>query len=306
MFFDVHREERGVPQYYGMANSSTLPPFPDLTVASNTRLTHTTKEARQHNDDCIDDYSPDTFKCNRRLSSLNVGLSKQLQKYMVIPQSHDCPTSDTDPDSPSADDSSTGGQKESLFSKLLGDALSDTSNFLSIIQSYSPKRTVYYAVTESSSDTTLNTSPHLGTIIILNLLSVYLQIVMIYDKLFQCFSEELCDVAEGSITGLRELSGLQRAELSAHDGDLQTKILIHAILHQFEMIERILGLPPEFRVTEKRDDGLGLFGDEHAKRLLEAMSNGKQYHGDIGGNFGLKPLCSLREKIERVQISLNM
>jgi len=198
------------------------------------------------------------------------------------------------------------GQEELLRSNLLGDALSDASEFLAIIQSYRTERKG--TSTSTSNDNIPSTRPRLGLIVILNLLSVHLELVVIYEKLFQCLSNQLFDASSmGLVDGLQApLPGLQLTDFSIQSGNLQTKLLIHAILHQFEMIERILGLPAEFRVTEKQDDHSGLFEDGWAKDLLEAMSNGKSCHAAVDNHYGLEALSSLREMLKRVQISLKM
>ena len=152
----------------------------------------------------------------------------------------------------------------------------------------------------------LFTAPAPGIIVTLNLLSVYLQLVVIYDKLFQCLSNQLFDASVGFVAGLETRLGLQLTGFSVQQGNLQIKILMHAILHQFETIESILGLPTEFRVTEKHENYSGLFEDGRARGLLEAMSNGKWCHAAVDDHCGLKALSSLRELLKRVQMSLTM
>jgi hypothetical protein len=193
----------------------------------------------------------------------------------------------------------TGQEGSSMCSKLLGDALSDTSEFLTILRPYGSEWGGQLTATDNSSSSISGT--RLGIIVILNLLSVYLQIVVIYDKLFQYLSKQIFDGAE-----LQTLSVLQVAAFSVQRGNLQIKMLIRSILHQFEMIERILGLPADYRVTDKRDDYSGLFEDRRARDMLEAVGTSKCCHTAIDDSCALKALCSLREMLEKVQVFLNI
>ena len=335
IFFDRgNNEETGGLQYHDLDDSSALHPLPALTDASSTDPINATedprsaakdpvdaardptgaakdptgasnKEARQQNDGfAAHEHSFHVLGCDHRLFNLNLNLSRQLQQYLTVARPQDSPMMDISPDSPPAADR---GQEEPLRSNLLGDALSDASEFLAIIQSYRTERRGSSS-SSSSSDTIPSTRPRLGLIVILNLLSVHLELVVIFEKLFQCLSNQLFDASSvGLVDGLQApLPGLQLTELSIQRENLQTKILIHAILHQFEMIERILGLPAEFRVTEKQDDYSGVFEDGWARDLLEAMSNGKSCHAAVDKHCGLEALSSLREMLKRVQISLKM
>lgn len=333
IFFDRgNNEETGGLQYHDLEDSSALHPLPALTDASSTDPINAANDPRSAAKDPVDaagdptgaaqdptgasnkearrqnngfaalEHSSHVLGCDHRLFNLNLDLSKQLQQYLTVTRPQDSPMMDINSDSSPAADR---GQEEPLRSNLLGDALSDASEFLAIIQSY---RTERRGSSSSGSDAISSTRPRLGLIVILNLLSVHLELVMIYEKLFQCLSNQLFDASSlANVDGLQApLPGLQLTDFSSQRGNLQTKILVHAILHQFEMIERILGLPAEFRVTEKQDDNSGLFEDGWARDLLEAMSNGRSYHGAVDNHCGLEALSSLREMLKRVQISLKM
>ena len=64
-------------------------------------------------------------------------------------------------------------------------------------------------------------------------------------------------------------------------GSLQTKILIQAIDHQFELIERSLGLLVELRVSDRREDyHSGLLQNEWAMSLLQAILRGQRGGGE--------------------------
>ena len=291
MCFDrVHHDDTGDQLYDDLDDFSIFHPLPAPTGTSGTDSTDATQEERRQNGGSIHDH---VLGYDHRLCSLNLNLSRRLPQYLAIARSQESPMPDLNSDPPPATDSGKKGRE----GELLSDALGDTSEFLAIIQSYR---------TGGSSGTIHSASPRLGIIVTLNLLSVYLQLVVIYDKLFQCLSNQLFDASVGFVAGLETRLGLQLTGFSVQQGNLQIKILMHAILHQFETIESILGLPTEFRVTEKHENYSGLFEDGRARGLLEGMSNGKWCHAAVDDHCGLKALSSLRELLKRVQMSLTM
>ena len=284
---------------------NTTGPTDDVANASKNPQ-DTAEFGPEQNDDLSDEHASYNSEFDHRLPSLNLDLSKQLQQYLAIsrPQSqgqqNEMQLDISTHSPPSANGGKTTGKEDQLSSQLLGDALNDTSEFLAILQSHLPEAKV-----NSNGPRVASTShPRLGIIVILNLLSVHLQLVVIYDKLLKSLNNQLFD---GLDTLPASGGGLQLTGFSAKHGNLQSKILIHAILHQFEMIERILGLPAEFRVTEKRDDHSGLLEGRCAKRVLEAIG-GEQGGGDgaLRDQEGLRSLYSLREMLKSVQVSLNM
>lgn len=303
MFLDrVHHEETDGPLYHDLDDLSPLLSPPALTVGSSSvDCTDAAKEARQQSDGFMNEQSPYVLEGDPRLSSLSLDLSRRLQQCLAISEPQDIPMLDTTcSETAPAADSDMISLEEPLSSKLFRDALGDLSEFLVIIQSYGSERSGQSTGAGSGNGTIPNPSPRIGIVVILNLLSAYLQIVAIYDKLFRCLRKQLFDASEGSIAGLQTLPGLRLT------GNLQTKILIHAILRQFEMIERILGLPAEFRVTDKGVAYSGLFEDERARGLLEAVSNSKWCHVAIDDHCGSRALSSLRDTIKRVQVYLDM
>ena len=309
IIFDSSNNEETVSLHYPDLDDSAfhaLPALPDAgstdsNFAAEDPADASAKDTRQHNDGPADpEHSSHVLGCEHRLFNLNLDLSRQVQRYLTVARPHDSPMMDMTSDSPPEADS---GQEGKLRSSLLGDALSGASEFLAIIQSYRTERR-----DSSSNDPIPGTRPRLGLIAFLNLLSVFLELVVIYEKLFQCLSNQLFDASSVRfVDGLQaSLPGLQLTDFSIQRGNLQTKILIHAILHQFEMIERILGLPVEFRVTEKQDEYAGLFEDGWARELLEVMSNGLSGQAAVDNHCGLESLSSLREMLQKVQTCLKI
>ena len=270
------------------------------------------------------------------LLNLSLGLSRRLQQCLVISNKIAPPSlaslgatspalapanidmdMDMDMDMEDLRHEGWGAQKSS---DVFGDALNDTSEFLVIIQSY-------------AASSCGNSTPQINIIVILNLLSAYLQIVAIFEILFRCLCKQLFDESvkfsftspseKGDKTcrglasnnndyslhaaaansnnnkqgvqesnGLQTLPGLRLAGFSVQQGNLQTKILLHAVLHQFEMMERTLGLTTELRVTDQREGGGGDVGMSGALGISLAdwmISKGARHIVVTTRNPGIAP-----------------
>lgn len=240
----------------------------------------------------------EVLECDERLSTLSANLSRHHQQCLELSEARSA-------ERPSADLIDIQGHQESRSSKLFGDALGYTAEFLAIIESYRSANvrgaSMTGAMYAGNSDTS---STRVGLIIILNLISAYLQITALYEKLFHDLCQQLSNHPAGS--GLQILPGLQLAGFSVQQGSMQTKILVQAVLYQFEKIERCLGLSVDLRVTDKQEAYYaGLFDDERARIILEAVSNSKWSHIAMDDNSGLKALSSLKDKIRRAQAYLD-
>ncbi|KAI5865339.1 hypothetical protein GGS23DRAFT_422270 [Durotheca rogersii] len=238
-----------------------------------------------------------------RLSSLMLDLSRRLEQCMEMTSSADNMMT---MDIPSATDSTS--------QNLLTHALGDLSEFLFIVQSYvSRKPTLASDASESgatmgsSSSSMVGAESRIGTVVLLNILSAYLQIVAIYDILLQTLSDRLLEgLDEASGDSQRTLRGLPLAGLSQRQGNLQTRILLHAILHQFDTVESVLGLPAEFRVTDKSGPYSGLFEDERATGLLQAVGLGTTALAFPTNRLETRSLPSLKDAIRKIQSFLSM
>ncbi|KAK3317500.1 hypothetical protein B0T19DRAFT_435104 [Cercophora scortea] len=225
-------------------------------------------------------------------------------------------------------------------STLFGHCLGDTEEFVTILRSYSSS--------SLSKDSMTGPDRELGILVVLNLVAAYLQIVTIYDKLLRFICSRLFDQSPipagtsssvstssyssrrpsvasfGNIPGeasqLQILPGLQLAGFFVQQGTLQTKLLIVTMLHQFEAIERLLGLPAEFRVTDRigpddEEAGRGLFQrDKRAKNVMtavmsnigtvelssEAVVSAAAQYGDDNSGRSMSILSSLRQTIKKV------
>ncbi|KAK4110383.1 hypothetical protein N656DRAFT_292320 [Canariomyces notabilis] len=260
-------------------------------------------------------------ECDQRLSQLNLNLSTLLDSHSpwlareplaegALPRASNSPARDQASPYP------TLGSPDPWSDETLGDLLRYMAEFISIMQSY----------TEENA----NDRPRLGTVIQLNLLSVHLQIVAICDELFRylChhFCQPLCPSSPSPPSGgeyhersptstlrrskleeIQPLPGLQLAGFHVQHGTLQARLLLHTVLHHFSLMERMLGLPDEWRVVGKRDASCtGLLENEQGRLLLDAIGTGnvnwtERHDPDIEGNEGLAKLHSLRGKIKTLQ-----
>ncbi|KAF2259440.1 hypothetical protein CC78DRAFT_537103 [Lojkania enalia] len=146
-----------------------------------------------------------------------------------------------------------------------GDALQDIARFLGIIEAYSQ---------ETRTTTNHGGPAYHSTITIINfldILSAYLQIIGIFDDLCTQLYGILRASSQNSISELQTLPGLQLAGLSIGHGHLQTKILLQAVVHHFEMIERVLGLPVTYRVSGRVNEYNGLFKNNQQYSRLMAI-----------------------------------
>jgi hypothetical protein len=240
---------------------------------------------------------------DKRLSQLNLDLAMQLQDKF----GNSCSTLP-------GNDPSINGESDLLDqSKLLNDALGYSSEFLSIIQSYAIRRGENPDAVGNASSGTPNT-PRAGIVVTLNVVSAYLQLVAVYTRLFRDLNDQLSDASTGIITTLNGQPTLQLTGLNVSNGSLQSKVVVHAILHQFESMERLLALPVEFRVTEKQDEYHdGMLEGTYYHSLLQAIANGNstKAQGDeidaLSVDDGdIRALPTLKSTLQRVRMILSM
>lgn len=272
--------------------------------------------------DCMGNSPNDQYnhilECNARLSNLNLDLSKRLQECLGS-------TSQGSPrlydNCPKPEDGGMGDHDgiNTTFERALG----DLSEFITVIRSYTSRRNDSAQGISSGepngqnmgSVSSISPIPRISLVVFLNLFSAYLQIVAVYDKIFTAHRTRLCGAAslESSCGNARQRTpDFRLLGLSASQGTLQTKILIHAILHQFDVIERMLGLPADLRVTETQGVYLGLFEDERARSLLGAVCNARRIeNGWAQGQLSMEDfssanaLSSLRMTLKVMQGSLD-
>jgi hypothetical protein len=245
------------------------------------------------------------FQYNTRLSKLNLDLSNRIEQYLNTPSESMGMLGDIRLDASNIDNN----MPDHLFEQ----ALNDLSEFLHIIQAYTTKRNGLSSGSMTKSTETQNTgndsNQRISLVIFLNLISAYLQIITVYDKVLQRLSFQLFGGSLESF-GSNMASAAGDVRMSGLTGTLRTKILVHAILHQFDVIERMLGLPEDLRVTDKQSTYSGLFEDDRARGLLGAVSNGYRIEhvwGQVSGDDPRtsKALSGLRESLRLVQAFLD-
>ncbi|KXX82177.1 hypothetical protein MMYC01_201686 [Madurella mycetomatis] len=222
---------------------------------------------------------------NHRLSSLCLTLSGRLQKCQ------NDGTAQLEQDLP-------------WNPEVFGSALDDTAEFLNIIRSCQLGAVGKMNSTETSTS-------GLGIVITLNLLSAYIQMVTIFDRLLRSLRTQLgseMDLLHGDGRGPQALPNLQLAGFAVQQGGLQARILLATMLHQFNSMGRLLGLPAEFRVMGSlrgeremqvgRDRISGLWENHDGARIMMATMRGS-------GSCGLAALRSLREIISEVNMLLD-
>ncbi|KAF1352006.1 hypothetical protein BDV97DRAFT_348580 [Delphinella strobiligena] len=215
--------------------------------------------------------APSTAECDLRLCALSLQIGRQMQTHTVELQNM----------------SQTGSSTDAIQfdSQFFGNALNSTSEFLTILQDF----VCTGAEPPSAAPCHLRRVPSnhsrtgYGVIRTLNLLSAYLQLIALFDGLFHRLYDLLCNssmvlmgpFAKGPGPDIQILPGLQLAGFHVRQGSFQTKVLIQAIQHQFEMIEKILGLPTKMRVSERQDVySVSLLGDGLNQSLLNAVVSG--------------------------------
>lgn len=252
-------------------------------------------------------------ECDVRLSQISLNLSRQMQDCVTKSQQENTAGKANGPSenpfevlSRNSDDQST--------SNSFGDVLRSTSEFLDILLCFDSG-----GVSAASSAVSLSHHSRVKNDVsfasvriacVLSFLSSYLRIIAIFDGLFhqlyklQCRSEA---TSSGLVAGLQTLPDLHLAGFPVQQGILQTKILIQAVQHQFELIEKVLGLPVELRVSDRREVyHTGLLQSEWARNLLQAMLNGQ--HGGEGADMfafdrirAVDSVESLKENIIKVR-----
>lgn len=206
-----------------------------------------------------------SISCGTRLSHLRMQLSLHLQQ--CLEDSGGFWDDDTDANAKAHHQQ----QRQHAVRNPFGEALCYTSELLSIIRSFMYQQSLGDASLSPSPSSSVSGTIDLVTM--LDILSAHTQMVSIYDELFQRLyarlrvtvgpdgrgssgsspSSSSSAPAAQSQPQFQALPGLQLAGFPVHQGTLQIKILMQAIMHQFETLERELSLPAELRVSKRTD-----------------------------------------------------
>jgi hypothetical protein len=188
-------------------------------------------------------------------------------------------------------------QQAAAVRNPFGEALCYTSELLTIIRLFVQQHVVDDSLLPSSSSVfgTIN------LVTMLDILSAHTQIVSIYDGLLQRLYAKLRngmgqEASELSAPRLQTLPGLQLAGFLVSQGNLQTKILIQAIKHQLETLEKELSLPAELRISKRTETYPGgLIGrDKRTRHVVNSFfASSAQY--------STEHIISLRKTLEQIK-----
>ncbi|KAI0449057.1 hypothetical protein F5B21DRAFT_495604 [Xylaria acuta] len=177
-----------------------------------------------------------------------------------------------------------------------GEALCYTSELLTIIRLF-PRQ----ALGDASSSPSTSVFGTINLVAMLDILSAHTQIISIYDGLFQRLYAKLRsavgqEAPDLSASRLQTLPGLQLAGFSVLQGNLQTKILMQAMMHQLKTLEKELSLPAELCVSKQTEtylDGL-VRRDMRTRHVVNSFfASNAQY--------STEHVSSLREAIYRLR-----
>ncbi|KAK1908804.1 hypothetical protein P3342_009655 [Pyrenophora teres f. teres] len=225
------------------------------------------------------------IESDMQLSQLNIELCRQLHTHLHRPTT----TSDN-----SVQTLCPG------ISEALGGVLQSTKAYIHILQGLSNCAELH---PDSASTTSPPTLPFLC---VLNLTSCFFRIVDLFNILLSNLALELLthslspspsSSSSAATPTLQILPELNLAGLPVHEVSLQIKILLLAITHHFETMERLLGMPVELRVSECGNDNIyGLL----SASWTDMLSAGKRERCELGwggtGNW-VRSVESLRENI---------
>lgn len=144
----------------------------------------------------------------------------------------------------------------------------------------------------------------LSTSTILNLASCYFHFIAIYDILFHQIRLVL-DETSPPFKSLQSIGDLKIAGSRVQDSGLQVKILVKIVEHQLELIEKVLGLPDQYRLRPRshqhprQTDGQqspeckGILDELEAQAFLESAMK-------LNDQAGTLSILSLRQNVDRV------
>lgn len=79
---------------------------------------------------------------------------------------------------------------------------------------------------------------------------------------------------------------MQALTFGSESGNLQTVILIQVVTNLFEHVENLLGLPGEFRISSRKEEPRGLFGQpgfmDIARPIMRKEEDGDPHYGQGG------------------------
>jgi hypothetical protein len=207
--------------------------------------------------------------------------------------------------SPTEEDDTVTGRtlervpKEVWSPKVFGEVLQDTSDFIHILK--------HRALKPEGNES-------FGIMIVLSLISAYMQLVSIYDHLLQSLCKQLqCSTSPSSAGANRVgnpalvLPSLLVAGVSIDSGTLQARLLVEIVVDRFVILQRILGLPLGLQVTGGNPQlralgGHGLGSKDEVPTLLKEAECANGLLKVLGDHTRqVSVIYSLRNTIRRFQ-----
>ena len=150
----------------------------------------------------------------------------------------------------------------------------------------------------------------LGMPTLLLVLSNYLQLLRLYNNIFCYARRSLAEMTDETFAsfeiqtrGISQQSPLRVGSLDVSQGQLYVKVLVQVMEHQLENVQRLMGLPPEYRLSQRvgRRTSGGIFSRVESSScsdlLRAAMSSDTEPREDVGQAL----VSSLRENMEHVR-----
>ena len=246
------------------------------------------------------------------LSRLNENVSRQLSRITSYPWQ-----------APQLMQGVCSAKMNSTADNPVAEALQSTASFVGILKSLSPwdggQSPGAWSASDSgismvdsnshpgggSSDGTgclLNAARPLSTATYLLLLSSYLQLMQLYNIMFNRMAEFLGEMSEEAISDFQPQPDFRVAGLPVIPSRLYIKVLIQIIDHQLESVERLMGLSSEYRISGRSAPRGGIFSDKDVSGLLQTVM-GQPEDGSRPGSTvtGKSLVVSLRESMGKVQ-----
>ncbi|PHH92956.1 hypothetical protein CDD83_3114 [Cordyceps sp. RAO-2017] len=256
--------------------------------------------------------------CGLRLCQLRLDICNQLTRISAgqspRPWPEPDPWMDAELETKNSHDSNPRPTRNAF-----GDVLCSTSEFLAILRSTfdSPENN------RSPLGSSLNASPSRsrrepeaqaapGPACILDVLSCYFHLVDLYDRLLLDLCQQLSTCSDDpsilnhgllAYYGLQVLPGLDLGGFPIQQASLQVRILVQTIQYQFEMMEKLVGLPVELRVSDRYDAyPHGLLHGEQNGKLVQGIISSVEQSASCDDDPAIGSTLSLRQTLARTRL----
>ncbi|KAH8689828.1 hypothetical protein BGW36DRAFT_389806 [Talaromyces proteolyticus] len=133
---------------------------------------------------------------------------------------------------------------------------------------------------------------------ILMIITTYLQLVRLYDAAVARIYASLLEMPEREVASFQALPGLRLGGFPLLHGNLHIKIILQVLEHQLILIERVMGLPAEYRLSTQQETAEGIFRNSELLVLLRAVMGQKASSCD---STGLHYVVSFKDNLQKVQ-----